>query len=61
MALRLGITRQTLHNWVAKHQLGGTQALVAKPRGRARRKMIEPTYAGAMLGRVAGMALFLYC
>jgi transposase-like protein len=36
VARRLGITRQTLHNWVAKHRQGGTEALAAKPRGRAR-------------------------
>ena len=34
VARRLGITRQTLHNWVNKHRLGGTAALAAKPRGR---------------------------
>ena len=33
VARRLGITRQTLHNWVARHQSGGTAALAAKPRG----------------------------
>lgn len=42
VALRFGVTRQTLHNWVAKHQHGGTEALVARPRGRARRRMLEP-------------------
>lgn len=42
VARRFGITRQTLHNWVARHRDGGTAALVAKPRGRARRKVIEP-------------------
>jgi transposase len=36
VALRLGITRQTLHNWVEKYRRGGTAALVAKPRGRVR-------------------------
>jgi transposase-like protein len=34
VAQRLGITRQTLHSWVLKHQRGGTAALAAKPRGR---------------------------
>jgi transposase len=43
VARRFGITRQTLHNWVAKHQRGGTEALAAKPRGRARRRMLEPS------------------
>lgn len=43
VARRFGITRQTLHNWVAKHRRGGTQALVAKPRGRARRRLLEPS------------------
>jgi transposase len=38
VARNLGITRQTLHNWVARHQHGGTEALVARPRGRARRQ-----------------------
>lgn len=42
VAQRFGVTRQTLHNWVAKHRLGGTEALVAKPRGRARRRVLEP-------------------
>jgi len=37
VALRFGITRQTLHNWIAKHQRGGMEALAAKPRGRGRR------------------------
>ncbi|MHB8893607.1 MAG: helix-turn-helix domain-containing protein [Candidatus Geothermincolia bacterium] len=26
VARRLGITRQTLHNWVTKHRIGGTEA-----------------------------------
>jgi len=43
VARRFGITRQTLHNWVSKHQRGGTEALVAKPRGRARRTVLEPS------------------
>ena len=43
VARRFGITRQTLHNWVAKHQHGGTAALAAKPRGRARRQVLEPS------------------
>jgi len=42
VAQRLGITRQTLHNWVAKHRRGGAAALVAKPRGRVRRQLLEP-------------------
>lgn len=42
VARRFGITRQTLHNWVAKYRRGGTEALVAKPRGRARRRVLEP-------------------
>jgi transposase len=42
VARRLGITRQTLHNWVVKHRRGGTAALVAKPRGRVRRPVLEP-------------------
>ena len=41
VARRLGITRQTLHNWVAKHRSGGAAALAAKPRGRSRRKLLE--------------------
>jgi len=43
VALRFGITRQTLHNWVLKHRLGGTQALTEKPRGRSRRMVLEPS------------------
>ena len=42
VAQRLGITRQTLHNWVTKHRRGGAAALVAKPRGRVRRQVLEP-------------------
>ena len=42
VARRLGITRQTLHNWVMKYQRGGTAALTAKPRGRVRRQMLAP-------------------
>jgi len=42
VAQRFGITRQTLHNWIARHRRGGTAALVAKPRGRARRSVLEP-------------------
>ena len=42
VALRLGVTRQTLHNWVAKHQHGGTAALAAKPRGRVGRQELAP-------------------
>lgn len=38
VAMRFGITRQTLHNWVIKHQRGGKEALAAKPRGRVRRQ-----------------------
>ena len=41
VARRFGVTRQTLHNWVAKHRRGGIEALVAKPRGRARRRLLE--------------------
>ena len=37
VARRLGVTRQTLHNWLIKHRLGGTDALAAKPRGRTGR------------------------
>jgi transposase len=42
VATRFGITRQTLHNWVAKHQRGGEEALAAKPRGRVRRQVLDP-------------------
>jgi len=43
VARRLGITRQTLHNWVAKHQSGGTEALAAKPRGRCQPTAVRET------------------
>ena len=52
MARRLGITRQTLHNWVAKHQRGGTEALVAKPRGRVRRQVLEPWQEAQVAGAI---------
>ena len=55
VALRLGITRQTLHNWVTKHQCGETAALVAKPRGRSRRPLLEPWQEA----QVAGAIMFL--
>lgn len=42
VARRLGVTRQTLHSWVTRHQCGGTAALAAKPRGRVRRQVLEP-------------------
>lgn len=42
VAQRFGVTRQTLHNWVAKHRFGGTEALAPKPPGRARRRVLEP-------------------
>jgi len=45
VAKQLGITRQTLHNWVNKHRLGGTAALAAKPRGRC-----QPTAARETAG-----------
>lgn len=37
-----GISRQTLHNWVRRHRLGGPDALVARPAGRPRRAVLEP-------------------
>lgn len=55
VARRFGITRQTLHNWVAKHRRGGAEALAAKPRGRARRRVLEP----AQEAQIAGAILLL--
>lgn len=53
VARRIGVTRQTLHNWVTKHRHGGAAALVAKPSGRVRREVLEPwqekQVAGAIL------------
>ena len=43
VARRLGVTRQTLHNWVTRHDRGGKAALAAKPRGRSRRAVLEPS------------------
>lgn len=43
VALRFGVARQTLYNWVAKHERGGAAALAARPRGRTRRKVLEPS------------------
>jgi transposase-like protein len=34
VALRFGITRRTLCNWVARHRLGGAEALEDRPKGR---------------------------
>ena len=52
VARRLGITRQTLHNWVVKHQRGGTEALVAKPRGKVRRQLLEPWQEAQVAGAI---------
>jgi transposase len=52
VAQRLGITRQTLHNWVAKHRRGGAAALVAKPRGRVRRQVLEPWQEDQVAGAI---------
>lgn len=52
VARRLGITRQTLHNWVAKHRSGGTKALAAKPRGRVRRQVLEPWQEAQVAGAI---------
>ena len=52
VALRFGITRQTLHNWVAKHQHGGTEALAARPRGRVRRQVLEPWQEAQVAGAI---------
>jgi transposase len=42
VARRLGVTRQTLHNWVQKHRRGGAGALAARARGRVRRRVLAP-------------------
>jgi len=34
VARRIGVTRQTLDAWVARHREGGMEALAALPRGR---------------------------
>ena len=52
VAKRLGITRQTLHNWVTKHRLGGANALAAKPRGRSRRQVLEPWQEAQIAGAI---------
>lgn len=52
VARRLGVTRQTLHNWVAKHQRGGASALAARPRGRARRRVLEPWQEAQVAGAI---------
>jgi len=41
VARRYGITRQTLHTWVNRHRVGGADALVPKPAGRAPRQVLE--------------------
>lgn len=56
VAKRLGITRQTLHNWVTKHRLGGIEALAAKPLGRSRRQVLEPWQEA----QIAGAIMFLH-
>lgn len=52
VAQRFGITRQTLHNWVSKHRLGGVEALAAKPRGRSRRQVLEPWQEAQIAGAI---------
>lgn len=42
VARRYRITRQTLHTWMTRHRLGGPEALVARPPGRARRQVLAP-------------------
>lgn len=42
VARRFGVTRQTLYNWLARHRAGGLEALAARPRGRSRRRVLEP-------------------
>lgn len=41
VALRCGVTRQTLHNWLTRHRRGGPEALVPKPAGRSPRQVLE--------------------
>lgn len=52
VARRHGITRQTLHNWVTKYRLGGTNALVGKQRGRIRRRVLESWQAAQVAGAI---------
>ncbi len=52
VAQRFGITRQTLHNWVARHRSGGTAALAARPRGRSRRQVLEPWQEAQIAGAI---------
>ena len=52
VAQRFGITRQTLHNWVAKHRRGGAAALAARPRGRSRRQVLEPWQEAQVAGAI---------
>lgn len=52
VARRHNITRQTLHNWVTRHRLGGTEALAAKPQGRARRRLLESWQEAQVAGAI---------
>lgn len=52
VARRYGITRQTLHNWVTRHRLGGAEALRSKPRGRARRLVLETWQEAQVAGAI---------
>lgn len=52
VAQRFGITRQTLHNWVARHRSGGTAALAARPRGRSCRQVLEPWQEAQVAGAI---------
>jgi transposase-like protein len=52
VARRLGITRQTLDSWMARHQQGGMEALAARPRGRTKNGGSDRAYGAA--GATAG-------
>lgn len=52
VARRYGISRQTLHAWLARHRHGGTAALNARPRGRVPRRVLEPWQEAQVAGAI---------
>jgi len=55
VARDFGITRQTLHNWLARHRSGGVEALAARPRGRVRRQVLEPWQEAQVASAIASL------
>jgi transposase len=55
VALRFGVTRQTLRNWVARHRRGGPGALADRPKGRTPRRLLEPWQEVRVAGAIRAL------